>query len=73
MRFASVRPLPLSCELLRFGYGPAVNVVIAAALVLLFGASLEPRTLAAVDDISVEILHRRFRSIVLSLPDAETD
>jgi hypothetical protein len=47
--------------------------VIAAALVLLFGASLELRTLAAVDDISVEILDRRFRSIVLLLPDAETD
>jgi stage IV sporulation protein FB len=38
--------------------GPAVNIVIAAALVLLFGASLEPQNLAAVDDVSVGILDR---------------
>ena len=38
--------------------GPAVNIVIAAALVLLLGASLEPRNLAAVDDVSVGILDR---------------
>ena len=38
--------------------GPAVNIVISAALVLLLGASLEPRNLAAVDDVSVGILDR---------------
>lgn len=38
--------------------GPAVNIMIAATLVLLFGASLEPRSLAAVDDASVGILDR---------------
>jgi stage IV sporulation protein FB len=38
--------------------GPAVNIVIAATLVLLLGASLEPRNLAAMDDASVGILDR---------------
>jgi Zn-dependent protease/CBS domain-containing protein len=38
--------------------GPAVNIVIAATLVLLFGASLDPQNLAAVDDVSVGILDR---------------
>ena len=38
--------------------GPAVNIVISAALVLLLGASLEPRNLAAVDNVSVGILDR---------------
>lgn len=38
--------------------GPAVNVVIAVALVLLFGASLKMSNLAAVDDASVGILDR---------------
>ena len=38
--------------------GPAVNIVIAAALALSFGASLEPRNLAAVDDASIGIMDR---------------
>jgi Zn-dependent protease/CBS domain-containing protein len=38
--------------------GPAVNIVIAVALVLLFGASLEPGNLAAMDNAAVGIADR---------------
>ena len=38
--------------------GPAVNVVIAAALVLLFGASLDGRNLTGVDNSTVGMLDR---------------
>jgi Zn-dependent protease/CBS domain-containing protein len=38
--------------------GPAVNVVIAAALVLLFGASIDGRNLAGVDNSAVGMLDR---------------
>ena len=38
--------------------GPLVNVVIAAALVILFGASLDPRHLAGMDNAAVNTLDR---------------
>jgi stage IV sporulation protein FB len=38
--------------------GPAVNVVIALALVLLFGASLDPQHLSGVDKASVSMIDR---------------
>jgi stage IV sporulation protein FB len=38
--------------------GPAVNVVIAAVLVLVFGASLETKNLAAVDNSAIGMLDR---------------
>jgi stage IV sporulation protein FB len=38
--------------------GPAVNVVIAVALVALFGASLEPRSLTGMDNSTIAMLDR---------------